>query len=113
MNIEGRFEVLSVEGIRYSIAELSQATKEQAYIALRFALAGSLKQSAPFPIIMDDPFVHFDRLRITYMVQLIKSISNEHQILYFTCHENMLNQWEKANIVHVAELKNERGLTSV
>lgn len=113
MNTEGRFEVLSVEGIRYSIAELSQATKEQSYIALRYALANSLKQSVPFPIIMDDPFVHFDRLRITYMVQLMKSIAVEHQILYFTCHEDMLDQWDKANIIHVAELKNERGLTSV
>ncbi|MFJ8263466.1 AAA family ATPase [Rummeliibacillus sp. NPDC094406] len=113
MNTEGRFEVLSVEGIRYSIAELSQATKEQSYIALRYALANSLKQSAPFPIIMDDPFVHFDRLRITYMVQLIQSIAVEHQILYFTCHEDMQDQWDKANIIHVAELKNERGLTSV
>ncbi len=63
LNTEGRFEVLSADGIRYSVAELSQATKEQAYISLRFALAISLKQSAPFPIIMDDPFVHFDRLR--------------------------------------------------
>lgn len=111
MNIDGRFEVLSVEGIRYSISELSQATKEQSYISLRFALANSLKQSAPFPIIMDDPFVHFDRLRITYMVLLIQDIANEHQMLYFTCHENMLGQWKKANIIHVAELKNERGLT--
>ncbi|MGG0655192.1 AAA family ATPase [Rummeliibacillus pycnus] len=113
MNTEGRFEVLSIEGIRYSIAELSQATKEQAYIALRFALAKSLQQSAPFSIIMDDPFVHFDRLRIAYMVQLIQSIAIEHQILYFTCHEDMLGQWETSNIIHVAELKNERGLTSV
>ncbi|WP_158582309.1 AAA family ATPase [Rummeliibacillus sp. POC4] len=113
LNTEGKFEVLSVEGIRYSVAELSQATKEQAYIALRFALAGSLKQSAPFPIIMDDPFVHFDRLRIIYMVQLIQRISSEHQILYFTCHDGMLEQWEKANIIQVANLNNERGLTSV
>lgn len=111
INTEGRFEVLSVEGIRYSISELSQATKEQSYISLRFALANSLKQSAPFPIIMDDPFVHFDRLRITYMVLLIQDIANEHQMLYFTCHENMLDQWNRANIIHVAELKNERGLT--
>lgn len=113
LNAEGRFEVLSVEGIRYSVAELSQATKEQAYIALRFALAGSLIQSAPFPIVMDDPFVHFDRLRIIYMVQLIQRISSKHQILYFTCHDGMLDQWENANIIQVANLNNERGLTSV
>ncbi|MGX9135880.1 AAA family ATPase [Rummeliibacillus sp. JY-2-4R] len=113
LNTEGRFEALSADGIRYSVAELSQATKEQAYIALRFALANSLKQSAPFPIIMDDPFVHFDRLRCSYMVQLIQSTSDEHQILYFTCHEDMIKQWETANIIHVAELKNERGITSV
>ena len=113
INEDGLFEVTSTEGIRYTIAELSQATKEQAYIALRFALADSMQDSAPFPIIMDDPFVHFDRVRITYMVQLITSIAVKHQILYFTCHDDMLEQWQDSRVIHVSNLKNERGLTSI
>ncbi|MEX3624099.1 ATP-binding protein [Viridibacillus arvi] len=113
INSESVFEAVAEDGMRYTIAELSQATKEQAYIALRFALADSLQQSAPFPIIMDDPFVHFDRLRIGNMVQLVNSIQTKHQILYFTCHENMIDQWAKSFVIHVSNLKGERRLTSI
>ncbi len=48
------------EGRHYPIIELSQATKEQAYIALRLSLASAKGKSAPFPLLLDDPFVHFD-----------------------------------------------------
>ena len=69
----GTFEVLSGNGMRYPIIELSQATKEQAYISLRLALAASILETAPFPIIMDDPFVHFDEERLSRMMKLVDS----------------------------------------
>ena len=95
---------LKQTGQRFKIAELSQATKEQAYISLTIALAISLKNKAPFPIIMDDPFVHFDRFRLQQMVQLMTELQKEHQLLYFTCHENMQYVWKDAHIVQVATL---------
>lgn len=101
---EGIFEAIRVDGQRFNIAELSQATKEQAYISLRIALAKSLKSRAPFPIVMDDPFVHFDRFRLQQVVQLMKELQKEHQLLYFTCHENMQNHWQDANVIQVASL---------
>ena len=39
---EGYFEAVTANGMRYPIVELSQATKEQAYISLRLALAASV-----------------------------------------------------------------------
>lgn len=109
---EGYFEAQSQSGLRYHVAELSQATKEQVYIALRMALAKTLATSAPFPFIMDDPFVHFDRNRTHKMVQLMKEVGYERQILYFTCHEGMLEFWQKEQIVDLGALANERGVTS-
>ena len=101
---EGTFEAIRADGQRFNIAELSQATKEQAYISLRIALARSLKSRAPFPIVMDDPFVHFDRFRLQQVVQLMKELQKEHQLLYFTCHENMQYHWQDANVIQVASL---------
>ena len=101
---EGIFEAVKTSGQRFKIAELSQATKEQAYISLRVALAVSLQSKAPFPIIMDDPFVHFDRVRLQQVVQLMAELQKEHQLLYFTCHENMRYVWEDASVVQVATL---------
>lgn len=109
---EGYFVAQDVAGLRYQMAELSQATKEQAYIALRLALAKTLVSTAPFPIIMDDPFVHFDRNRTNKMVQLMKEVGYERQILYFTCHDTMLKHWQKEQIVDIGALANERGVAS-
>ena len=102
MNAEAYFEAVRKDGIRFHIAELSQATKEQAYIALRLSLALSMQKSHPFPIIMDDPFVHFDRRRLQQMVNLIAELEQEHQFIYFTCHEEMRHAWPDAQIVDVA-----------
>ncbi|WP_285396346.1 AAA family ATPase [Lysinibacillus sp. fls2-241-R2A-57] len=112
INDEGYFVAQDVSGLRYQMAELSQATKEQAYISLRMALAKTLTASAPFPFIMDDPFVHFDRNRTDKMVQLMKEVGYERQILYFTCHDAMLEHWQKDQIVDVGALANERGVAS-
>lgn len=112
INDEGYFVTQDVSGVRYQMAELSQATKEQAYISLRMALAKTLTTSAPFPFIMDDPFVHFDRNRTDKMVQLMKEVGYERQILYFTCHDGMLEHWQKDQIVNVGALANERGVAS-
>ncbi|WP_374965299.1 AAA family ATPase [Lysinibacillus sp. RS5] len=112
INDEGYFVAHDVSGLRYQMAELSQATKEQAYISLRMALAKTLTASAPFPFIMDDPFVHFDRNRTDKMVQLMKEVGYERQILYFTCHDAMLEHWQKDQIVDVGALANERGVAS-
>lgn len=109
---DGYFVAQDAAGIRYQMVELSQATKEQAYIALRMALAKTLVSAAPFPMIMDDPFVHFDRNRTDKMVQLMKEVGYERQILYFTCHDTMLNYWQKNQIVDIGALANERGVAS-
>lgn len=108
VNDKGVFEAVNASGTRYNIAELSQATKEQAYISLRFALAESLMDTVPLPILMDDPFVHFDRFRTQQMVQLMTDLENHHQFFYFTCHEDMKMNWPHANIIDVAALRNER-----
>jgi uncharacterized protein YhaN len=102
MNPQGFFEAVREDGMRFHIAELSQATKEQAYISLRLSLAVSMKDSHPFPIIMDDPFVHFDRRRLQHVINLITELQQHHQFIYFTCHESMRQAWPKAALIDVA-----------
>jgi uncharacterized protein YhaN len=113
VNEDGIFEAVNPQGIRFRIAELSQATKEQAYISLRFALAESLVNSIPLPVVMDDPFVHFDRFRVKQMVQLMTDLEINHQFLYFTCHEDMTTIWPHAHVIDVAALQNERSVPSI
>ena len=105
---EGKFEAVTANGMRYPIVELSQATKEQAYISLRLSLAESVLETAPFPIIMDDPFVHFDGERLSRMIELLGAIK-DHQFIYFTCHSKMKEKWTDGKIINVSEIGNEQG----
>ncbi len=78
------------DGVRYYPKELSQATIEQLYLSLRFAVASIWSKEHAFPFILDDTFVNFDIARTKQAINLLKEISNEgHQILFFTCHENI------------------------
>lgn len=110
MNTDGFFEAERKDGTYFRIAELSQATKEQAYLALRLSLAVSMKESHPFPILMDDAFVHFDRSRLQQMINLVTELQKDHQFIYFTCHEGMQQAWPDAQIINVANT--ERGVHS-
>ncbi|WP_313236032.1 ATP-binding protein [Sporosarcina ureae] len=93
LTVEGYFEAITAEGQSFMINELSQATKEQAYLSLRLALAYELLERAPFPIIMDDPFVHFDNERLSRMIDILTELQPSHQFLYFTCHQEMKSKW--------------------
>lgn len=100
---EGTFEAVSTFGMHFPIIELSQATKEQAYLSLRLALAGSMIETAPFPIIMDDPFVHFDETRLSHIIEVLEQ-STAHQFIYFTCHEDMQYRFKRAKTINVSEI---------
>ncbi|PIC75434.1 hypothetical protein CSV74_16310 [Sporosarcina sp. P19] len=93
LTVEGYFEAITAEGQSFMMNELSQATKEQAYLSLRLALAYELLERAPFPIIMDDPFVHFDNERLSRMIDILTELQPSHQFLYFTCHQEMKSKW--------------------
>ena len=77
--------VKQVNGQMYEPVELSQSTKEILYIALRLSLIKTLKPYYPFPIIIDDAFVHFDKQRKEIMMNYLRQMPNSYQILYFTC----------------------------
>ena len=64
--------------------DLSSGTRDQLYISLRIALGEYLTGRNDFPLILDDPFVHFDPARLESSVSLLRELGEEHQILWFT-----------------------------
>lgn len=105
----GLFQAIAQNGMRYPIVELSQATKEQAYISLRLSLAMAMEKTAPFPILMDDPFVHFDETRLSRMMTIVENLSEHHQFIYFTCHGKMVEEWTNAKIISASVTEAEKG----
>lgn len=87
--------------------ELSQSTKELLYIALRFSLIKSLHKYYPFPIIVDDAFVHFDKQRKEIMIKYLMSMSKDIQVLYFTCNkDNSVPQKQTITLTKIEGGKN-------
>ncbi|WP_423801449.1 AAA family ATPase [Neobacillus sp. SAB-20_R2A] len=78
--------------------ELSQATTEQLYVSIRLALATTLYGKYRFPIIIDDSFVNFDIGRTERVIALLKTLE-QNQILFFTCHQHLLQFFPKENVL--------------
>ncbi len=82
--------------------ELSQATMEQVYVAIRLALVTTIYKKRPFPIMIDDSFVNFDHVRTSRVLQLLKRITNN-QVLFFTCHRHLLKDLQESHIIRLEE----------
>lgn len=95
---EAGFLIERKDQMLFSANELSQATSEQVYVALRLAFATSLYEQNQFPIIIDDSFVNFDKTRTNRVLELLKQIDG-HQIIFFTCHESLMKNFQNEQIV--------------
>ncbi|WP_144554814.1 AAA family ATPase [Bacillus sp. X1(2014)] len=78
--------------------ELSQATTEQLYVAIRLALAVTVYEKYQFPIIIDDSFVNFDAKRTEKVLELLKGMKRN-QLLFFTCHKHLLTFFQRENVL--------------
>lgn len=96
------------DGIRFYSHELSQATAEQLYLSLRFALAKTFEHDYPF--IIDDSFVHFDAVRTDRTIELIKEIAKDRQVIFFTCHAHLLAYFTEKQIVKLTHKRKENEL---
>jgi uncharacterized protein YhaN len=64
--------------------ELSLATREQLHIAARLALVRLITENKKPPIMLDDPFAHFDAQRLQSAMEVLKRFSEDHQIIVFS-----------------------------
>jgi uncharacterized protein YhaN len=52
---------------------------------LAFAKTDAKERKIFFPLICDDPFIHFDDERTSAAMKLFGDIAKEHQVIMFTC----------------------------
>ena len=55
---------------------------------MRLALIDCLYPGEKPFIVLDDPFVNYDDEKMNLCKKLIKEVSNNYQVVYFTCHES-------------------------
>jgi uncharacterized protein YhaN len=77
---------------------LSKGTVDQIYLALRLALVEAMsEQGEPLPMLLDDPFANYDDGRLLSTMKLIHGLAERHQILLFTCREDVARAAEQVN----------------
>jgi uncharacterized protein YhaN len=82
--------VVDADGRVKTPDELSRGAAEQLYLCLRLGLAEEFARRAePMPLVMDDVLVNFDAARRRATAELLLDFSERHQILLFTCHEEI------------------------
>ncbi|RSK26317.1 hypothetical protein EJF36_05270 [Bacillus sp. HMF5848] len=99
------FIVERQDGVHFAPNELSQATAEQLYVALRLALADVVTNNISFPIIVDDSFVNFDDERLQNAIHVLRQVAANHQVLLFTCHEHVAASFKDNELVNVEDLQ--------
>jgi uncharacterized protein YhaN len=88
------------DGTIFEAYELSQATTEQVYVSIRIALATTLYEKFHLPIVIDDSFVNFDAKRTQKIIMLLHQLK-QNQILFFTCHQHLLELFNKDELLYL------------
>lgn len=91
------------DGNTLRIEHLSGGTREQLFLAIRFAMIEHFSNlGVELPIVLDDILVNFDEQRTRAAIEeLMRQTGDNQQVLFFTCHQ------------HLAEMFRQRGVSTV
>ena len=96
-------KVVDNTNTEFEVGELSQGTAEQLYVALRFGFATVMNQEINFPFIIDDGFVNFDNIRKNRTIELLKELSKQNQVIYFTADDRILRMYNNEQVINLDE----------
>ena len=82
----------------YQAEYLSRGTKDQAYLALRLAIAKLIADKESLPLILDDALSQYDDNRFKSAMQFLKDYANGGQAMLFTCHKFVCEEAENNGI---------------
>jgi uncharacterized protein YhaN len=81
-----------VDGRRVGMAELSEGTADQLYLALRLAaIEGRLESSSSVPLILDDALLAFDDRRAVAALKALAKLAKDNQVILFTHHAHIID----------------------
>jgi uncharacterized protein YhaN len=81
---------------------LSKGTIDQIYLAMRLALVRVFSENGEsIPMLLDDPFANYDDIRLRRALDVLKAIAKDHQVVLFTCREDVLEAALAAGAVQI------------
>lgn len=92
---------------------MSPGTAEPLYLSLRLGLAAEFaSKRGPLPVLMDDVLVNLDEDRRSAMIRAIASFSSQLQVIFFTCHRHIVDEFESCAQPHIVRLKQDLELSA-
>ncbi|MGH0035606.1 MAG: hypothetical protein ACQGVK_11330 [Myxococcota bacterium] len=90
------FRALDTErGVRCGLAELSDGTRAQLWLAARLAFAARAERGSPLPLFLDEALTSSDPERFRAVVEGLLVLSTKgHQIFYLTCDPVDVDHWQ-------------------
>jgi len=84
------FQVYHPDAGKWLNADLNESgwsggTLDQLFFACRLGLVDALMAHRRRPLLMDDPFLHFDETRLQAAMELLSRVAQHTQVLLFTC----------------------------
>lgn len=76
------------EGMQREMKDLSFGLRDATDFCLRLAFADAMYEDEKTFLILDDPFVNFDRNNLEAAGKVLEKVKNDYQVIYFTCHES-------------------------
>jgi chromosome segregation protein len=73
-------------------AQLSQGTRDQVALALRLAVLDRIADEVPLPLVLDDPFLHWDDERVRHARAMLEALAAERQVVLLT-HRRDMADW--------------------
>lgn len=98
---ENSFQVEDESKLRYTVEELSKGTIDQLYVALRLAISKVMSEKFVVPLMIDDAFIHFDDDRAKLAINLLETIANEQQVIFYTCRKHFIDFVQKPNSLRI------------
>ncbi|WP_136591499.1 AAA family ATPase [Salinigranum halophilum] len=86
------FESVLANGQTQRTAELSRATTEQLFLAIR--LARIRRHESSLPVLLDDSMTNFDPAHHVRTLQAISELADTNQVFLLTCHPEFLERVE-------------------
>ena len=87
------------------LALLSQGTADQLYLALRLSIADLvLPEGASCPLVLDDALLAFDDRRLNLALDLLRRLSQDRQVILFSCQQRERERLEDVPGVTVVPL---------
>lgn len=86
-----------------NIDNLSCGAEEQLYFAVRLALLREINDLTHLPLLLDDPFVNFDKDRLEVVKEVLTTILSENQIILFS-HIKSYQDWDNIHSIKIDKI---------